>query len=54
VIGVAVLLEHVSPRVTLLIFGIGTAAGIVMAAPVLVRENLVKPKDAARAGGAAS
>jgi MFS family permease len=43
VIGVALVLEHVSPRVTLLVFGIATAAGIVAAAPVLVRAAVVKP-----------
>jgi len=54
VIGVALVLEHVSPRGTLLIFGIATAVGIVAAAPVLVRANLVKPKCSGPAGGAAS
>ena len=53
VIGVALVLEHVSPRVTLLIFGIATAVGIVVAAPALVRANLVKPKGTGPAGGAA-
>jgi hypothetical protein len=53
VIGVALVLEHMSPRVTLLIFGIATAVGIMAAAPVLVRANLVKPKGSAPAGGSA-
>jgi hypothetical protein len=41
VIGVALALEDVSPRVPLLIFGIATAVGIVVAAPVLVLVNPV-------------
>jgi MFS family permease len=54
VIGVALVLEHVSPRVTLLIFGIATAAGIVAAAPVLVRANLVEPTGPTIAAGSGS
>jgi MFS family permease len=45
VIAVALVLEHLSPRTTLLIFGVGTAAGIIAAAPVLVRSDLAKPTE---------
>jgi MFS family permease len=50
----ALVLEHVSPRVTLLIFGIATAVGIVAAAPILVWANLVKAEGAAPADEVAS
>lgn len=39
VIGVALVLEHISPRITLLIFGVAVGVGIVAAAPVLVRAD---------------
>lgn len=42
VIAVALVLEHLSPRATLLIFGIATAAGIAAGEPVLVRTDIVK------------
>jgi len=37
VIGVGVVLQHVSPRVTLLIFSVAVGLGILAAAPVLIR-----------------
>jgi hypothetical protein len=54
VIGAALVLEHVSPRVTLLIFGIATAAAILAAAPILIRADLVEPKGPTAVREAAS
>jgi hypothetical protein len=52
VIGVALVLEHLSPGVTLLIFGVAAAVGIGAAAPVLVRADLARPERAAASDGA--
>ena len=43
VIGLGIALQHISPRVTLLIFGIAVGAGILAAAPVLVRPLDAQP-----------
>jgi MFS family permease len=43
VIGLGVALEHISPRVTLLIFGVVVGLGSLAAAPVLVRPLDAKP-----------
>jgi MFS family permease len=40
VVGVGLLLQHLSPRVTLLIFGLAVGLGILAAAPVLVRPDV--------------
>lgn len=37
VIGMGIVLEHLSPRVTLLIFAVGVGLGILAAAPILIR-----------------
>jgi MFS family permease len=52
VIGVALVLEHLSPRVTLLIFGIAVAVGIIAAAPGLVRSHVGSSEDLVPVGGA--
>ena len=52
VIGVALVLEHLSPGVTLMILGIAAAVGIGAAAPVLVRADLARPERADASGGA--
>jgi MFS family permease len=39
VIGLGVALQHLSPRVSLLIFGLGVAVGILAATPILVRPQ---------------
>jgi hypothetical protein len=38
VVGVGLALEHISPRVTLLLFGTAVGLGILAAAPILVRR----------------
>ena len=43
VLGLGLLLQHLSPRVTLLIFAVAVALGIVAAAPVLVRPLDANP-----------
>jgi MFS family permease len=50
VIGAGVLIQFISPRVTVLLFGIGVGVGLVCAAPVLLRGPAKPP---ARADGAA-
>jgi hypothetical protein len=48
VLGLGLMLQHLSPRVTLLIFALAVGLGILAAAPVLVRP--LEP-DPAPAGG---
>jgi MFS family permease len=43
VVGLGVALQHLSPRVTLLIFGVVVSLGILAAAPVLVRPVDASP-----------
>ena len=43
VVGLGVALQHISPRVTLLIFGVLVGLGILAAAPVLVRPLDASP-----------
>jgi MFS family permease len=44
VVGAGVALQHLSFRVTLLIFGLGVGLGILAAAPILVRPATAGPK----------
>jgi len=54
VIGLGLLLQHLSPRVTLLIFALVVGLGILAAAPILVRQHdsgdPCPPPDARRPG----
>jgi MFS family permease len=43
VIGLGIVLQHLSPRVTLLLFGLAVALGILAAAPILVRPPDTNP-----------
>jgi MFS family permease len=43
VIGAGAVLQFVSPRVTLLVFGIGVSVGIFAAAPILLRSRGTRP-----------
>jgi len=49
VVGAGVALQFVSPRVTLLLFGVAAGAGLLAAFPVLVRPREVETRSAAHA-----
>jgi hypothetical protein len=49
VIGVGIILQHLSPRVTLLIFGLAVGLVILAAAPILIRsQKAAAPRAAGR------
>jgi len=54
VIGAGVAIQFVSPRVTLLLFGVGVGVGLICASPVLIRPHETGPTGTAEASGRAS
>jgi hypothetical protein len=49
VIGVGIILQHLSPRVTLLIFGVAVGLAILAAAPIVIRpQKAAAPRAAGR------